>query len=390
MKIDFRQTKYLLPAVMFIPGVLVLYLVMDLFGVTGGDSDAQIAQETHELNPSLPDANARDVDDKFTEMSRRYANKDFGSWSGIAGFEDVPEKSTPELAEIIETEETEETIGTNPAGPAMTYDTSEQGSWSEDVDMQRLEEALERSRKALAGMDDGEYEETPEEMEARIRKEVEAEAEARYAALQPIQGAPEPLPAPEVGEEKIEIVEKAEASGSGQFNTISSDATQADNALIKAMIDATTKAQDGTRIRFKLLDDVVVSGNEIKKGSYLFGTVVGFGTQRVKVEVSSILINGKFIKVKLSAYDVDGMEGFYVPASAFREFMRDAASKTASTNLQINNGGYGNRISGEMLALQALQNVYNAASSAASGQIRKNKAKIKYNTVVYLINSDSI
>ena len=38
--------------------------------------------------------------------------------------------------------------------------------------------------------------------------------------------------------------------------------------------------------------------------------------------------------------------------------------------------------------LQSLQNMYNSATSAISSNIRKNKAKIKYNTIVYLINSE--
>ena len=50
--------------------------------------------------------------------------------------------------------------------------------------------------------------------------------------------------------------------------------------------------------------------------------------------------------------------------------------------------GYESGISGEAIALQALQNMYNSATSAISSNIRKNKAKIKYNTIVYLINSE--
>ena len=50
--------------------------------------------------------------------------------------------------------------------------------------------------------------------------------------------------------------------------------------------------------------------------------------------------------------------------------------------------GYGTGISTEAIALQSLQNMYNSATSAISSNIRKNKAKIKYNTIVYLINSE--
>ena len=46
-------------------------------------------------------------------------------------------------------------------------------------------------------------------------------------------------------------------------------------------------------------------------------------------------------------------------------------------------------VSPEIIALQALQNMYQSASSAVSKNIRKNKAKIKYNTIVYLINTQN-
>ena len=122
------------------------------------------------------------------------------------------------------------------------------------------------------------------------------------------------------------------------------------------MIDKTTKAHEGTRLRFKLLDDVIVKGVKLKKGTYLYGTVVGFGQQRVMADITSILVKDKFLKIHLSVYDLDGMLGFYVPESAFRDMM------------------------------QAIQNAYQSTSSAISQAIKKNRAKIKYNTIVYLIN----
>ena len=82
------------------------------------------------------------------------------------------------------------------------------------------------------------------------------------------------------------------------------------------------------------------------------------------------------------------MEGFYVPESAFRDMMRDAGAQAMQNNIQFDNSGGGSSLRGETVALQALQNVYQSASSAVSANIRKNKARIKYNTIVYLINSN--
>jgi len=81
------------------------------------------------------------------------------------------------------------------------------------------------------------------------------------------------------------------------------------------------------------------------------------------------------------------MEGFYVPESAFRDMMRDAGAQAMQNNIQFDTGS-GSSLSGETVALQALQNVYQSATSAVSANIRKNKARIKYNTIVYLINSN--
>ena len=105
-----------------------------------------------------------------------------------------------------------------------------------------------------------------------------------------------------------------------------------------------------------MLDDITVCNTNLKKGTYLYGTVTGFGQQRVKATITSILVGDKFINVKLSVFDNDGMEGFYVPESSFREFVKDASSSAVQQNINFQSeDGYGSGISGEALALQALQ-----------------------------------
>ena len=185
------------------------------------------------------------------------------------------------------------------------------------------------------------------------------------------------------------LVLKSKDTNSEKFNTVGGGFNEDESPLIRAMIDQTTKAHEGTRLRFKLLDDVTIHDVSLKKGTYLYGTVSGFGQQRVRANISSILVGSRFIKVNLSVFDNDGMEGFYVPESAFRDFMKEAGASTVQQNINFDTGSsYGSGISGEAIALQALQNLYNSATSAVSANIRKNKAKIKYNTIVYLINSD--
>ena len=183
-----------------------------------------------------------------------------------------------------------------------------------------------------------------------------------------------PIYAQQAKKDTVEVVTKADTQSTDGFNTVA-DEEKLDDPLIKAMIDKTTKAHEGTRLRFKLLDDVIVKGVKLKS----------FGQQRVMADITSILVKDKFLKIHLSVYDLDGMQGFYVPESAFRDMMKNAGSAAMQSNISFDSGG-GSGISAEALALQALQNVYQSTSSAVSQAIKKNRAKIKYNTIVYLIN----
>lgn len=122
----------------------------------------------------------------------------------------------------------------------------------------------------------------------------------------------------------------------------------------------------------------------VPKGSYLYATMSGFGSQRVKGSIKSMLIDDELFKINLSIYDTDGMEGLYVPSSSFRETTKDVASGAATGNMEMNNttgnGGF------TQWATQAMTNAYQKTSNAIGKAIKKNKVKLKYGTFVYLIN----
>lgn len=406
-KINFKQPKYIFPLVVFIPLCALVYFVMQTFG---GGEDAKQTVATDRINTQLPQANAEEAGDKMYEMSRRFGDEDAFTAVGAIGeeqkkaeelehgySEDELNKLDAAEAERIrqqqEMEELERSLaesrrhinsfayGDNPSsgnrsgnGSRTGTATATEGYTSQDDFARDLEEIQRRSyerQKAIeSGLGIGRFDR--DEQAEKLRKD--SIARARQA---------------EKERNRPKLVIKSGDTNAEKFHTITSPDDLAEAKLIRAMIDQTTKAKEGTRLRFKLLDDITVSNTKLKKGTYLYGTVTGFGQQRVKATITSILVGDKFINVKLSVFDNDGMEGFYVPESSFREFVKDASSSAVQQNISFESeDGYGSGISGEALALQALQNVYNSASSAISSNIRKNKAKIKYNTIVYLINSE--
>ena len=188
----------------------------------------------------------------------------------------------------------------------------------------------------------------------------------------------------EIAEEaEPEEVVKTLKETSDYFNSIITN--EPEHKLIKAIVDEDVKAVDGSRVRLRLLDDIDIGERTIPKGSYLFCIMSGLSQQRVKGTVKSVLVNDELVKVNLSIYDTDGMEGLYVPRSSFRETTQDVASGAMSQSMSINDGSATSSMG--RWGMQALQNAYQKTANAISKGIRKNKVNIKYGTQVYLINS---
>ena len=399
-KINFKQPKYVFPLVILLPIVFLAFQLSKLFG--GSDDTAKNGVVTDSINMSLPDAANEEMGNKMTEMNKRFSEE--GAYTAIGALGDEQEATDSTQSGYSESE-------------LNSIDAANAQRERRQKDLEELERSLAESRKHINSYayGDDDYRGRPGSGGNGLRGRQQHEMEEYAQDLADIQG--QSLERQKVlertlnggktfeeeqaekeerqkklaeqrkkAEVKPEVVKKVEDENASKFNTVGQE-SEIDAPLIKAMIDKTTKAHEGTRLRFKLLDDVTIKDFRLKKGTYLYGIVTGFGQQRVMANITSILVRDKFIKVNLSVYDNDGMEGFYVPESAFRDMMKDAGAQAMQSNINMDTG-YGEGISGEALALQALQNMYQSASSAISGNIRKNKARIKYNTIVYLINKD--
>lgn len=396
-RIDFKQPKYIFPLAILLP---ILFLGYELMGGFGGTDNAKKGVATDSINASLPTAANDEMGDKMTEMNKRYNEEDAASAVNGIG-EDQPQQDS--LGNGYQEHELDE------------IDRQNAINAKRQKDMEVLQQRLAQSRKHINAYEGGSYGgasgygsassygrgSRQAEMDdyAREVDAIQKRSLARQKSLERSMGIEEDESAKvskvsqsfdtshRKPEEKPAIVKKVVEGNADKFNTVSAEPT-AEVPLIRAMIDKTTKAHEGTRLRFKLLDDVTLKGTKLKKGTYLYGTVTGFGQQRVMATITSILVRDKFIKVGLSVYDNDGMEGFYVPESAFRDQMKDAKANALQSNINFD-GGYGSGLSSEAVALQALQNMYQSVTSAVSTNIRKNKARIKYNTIVYLVNTNA-
>ena len=395
-KIDFRQGKYWFPLVLFVPLVAIAYFSCEMFKGTG----TQEGMVTDSINTMMPEPAGDGLHNKFAAMEDNILRGD-----GYTAVSALGEDGTGESDDENVYSENE----------MDRIDQEKAAKKRQEEEMAALQQQLRESRMHINQYDDrynssGSYGSQQREMEQFEQEMRHIQERSRKMARDITDDGSDatndntqnqqamnaggqitgydiygnPIYAQQPKKDTVAVVTKAETDNAGSFNTIE-DAEKLDDPLIKAMIDQTTKAHEGTRLRFKLLDDVIVKGVKLKKGTYLYGTVTGFGQQRVMADITSILVKDKFLKIHLSVYDLDGMQGFYVPESAFRDMMKNAGSAAMQSNISFDSGS-GSGISAEALALQTLQNVYQSTSSAVSQAIKKNRAKIKYNTIVYLIN----
>lgn len=413
-KLNLKQPKYIFPLVVFLPLTFLAYEVSNMFE---GNSTTSAKVATDSLNMELPDADNQAMKDKMAGMEERGMGE--GGYSAIDGLgndedkkdslgngysesemDQIDRDNAERMAQQKAQEEMERSLAESRkhinsyagSGYGGGYGSSYRGGSSrrrsssrqDELDdyakeLEYIQKRSQAAQRAIAagngsyGGNNGSYGNYDDPYSVGFGNNGRSQNSSKGKSKKDT--------------EKVETVEKVNSPNADRFNTVSAN-KNVDAPLIKAMIDKTTKAHEGTRLRFKLLDDVTINKVLLKKGTYLYGLVTGFGQQRVRANITSILVGSKFIKVNLSVYDNDGMEGFYVPESAFRDMMKEAGSQAMQQNMQFGNN-YGSTLSGESVALQALQNIYQSASNAVSANIRKNKARIKYNTIVYLINTSA-
>ena len=401
-KINFKQPKYIIPTLIYIGALLIPYLFMEVFNVEIEDKKDANLQTTEYLNAQLPSANvSREIGSKrknmreaFGEITDRSAVQDFAeNPDTLNRKEDFESKYSEEELRQLDAQSQQEKFRHLSDLNSRLAQSARKGEamGSEDfvvpmTDEERAKALAMRRQGLMADLD-------------RDLNNVRAQGMANIGAVADVQDsvlAKGAKVAREVADEtpnavreldddaQNNIVTKVSKDDSEYFNTLSQNAPNSN--LIKAIIDEEVKAVDGSRVRLRLLDDIDINGTPLPKGSYLYATMSGFGQQRVKGKVQSVLVGDEILKIGLSIYDVtDGLEGLYVPASQFRETAKDVSSSAMQGNMNLNNTSGGTSVS--QWAGQALQNAYQKTSNAISKAIKKNRVRLKYGTQVFLVNS---
>ena len=123
------------------------------------------------------------------------------------------------------------------------------------------------------------------------------------------------------------------------------------NQTIQAVVHNTQIIASGATIKLRLVQDIQInsaissvnisrtgSANSlltIAKGSFLYG-ICSISNERLTVQLTNITYNNQVIPVSLSVFDMDGIEGIYIPGAIERDVSKEGADQ-AIQSFNLNN-----------------------------------------------------
>lgn len=155
--------------------------------------------------------------------------------------------------------------------------------------------------------------------------------------------------------------------------------SQAIGNTIQAVIHENQTLVSGAVVKLRLLDGIYVNGKMIPKGSFVYGTCA-LNNERLNIKIASIRYLNNILPVALSVYDLDGMEGLYVPGSIGRDAAKNGMGD-AVQSMQILSMD-------QSLGTQAASAGVEAAKGLFNRKVKQIKVKVKAGYEVLLKDSN--
>jgi len=97
---------------------------------------------------------------------------------------------------------------------------------------------------------------------------------------------------------------------------------------IQAVIHQTQTLVNGSTVKLRLMNDIFINGVLIPKDNFVFGTADLKG-ERLGIKINSIRYGNSLFPVDLSVFDMDGMDGVYIPGAITRDAAKQSADRAA-------------------------------------------------------------
>jgi conjugative transposon TraM protein len=154
---------------------------------------------------------------------------------------------------------------------------------------------------------------------------------------------------------------------------------QAAGNTIQAVVHEDQTLVSGAVIKLRLEDGIYVNGRMIPKGSFVYGTCA-LNNERLEIKIASIRYLNNILPVSLSVYDLDGMEGLYVPGSIGRDAAKNGVGDAIQSMQMMSMD--------QSVGTQAASAGVEAAKGLFNHKVKQIKVKVKAGYQVLLKDSN--
>jgi len=153
--------------------------------------------------------------------------------------------------------------------------------------------------------------------------------------------------------------------------------TEKSSSTIQAEVQETQTLQNGSTIKLRLLQDIFIAGHRIPTNNFIYGTCT-VNSERLHVQLTSAVCENEIYPISLKVYDIDGLEGIFVPGAITRDVTKEGISQGI--------GGMGITSLDPSLGAQAAAAGIETAKSLLSKKIRAVVVTVKAGHRVLLEN----
>lgn len=99
---------------------------------------------------------------------------------------------------------------------------------------------------------------------------------------------------------------------------------------IGAVIHQTQTIVNGSVVKLRLSSDISLQGTLIPKNTFLYG-IASLKGERLEIKINNIQFRNSIYPVELAVYDIDGIDGIYIPGAINRDVAKASADRSIQT-----------------------------------------------------------
>ncbi|MBN8833716.1 MAG: conjugative transposon protein TraM [Niastella sp. SCN 39-18] len=119
-------------------------------------------------------------------------------------------------------------------------------------------------------------------------------------------------------------------TANGFYSLTGATAIEDSQNAIQAVIHETQTIVDGSTVKLRLVNDVFINGVRIPKDNFLFG-IASLRGERLSIKINNVRFGNSLFPVELSVYDMDGLDGIYIPGAITRDVAKQSADRSMQT-----------------------------------------------------------